>query len=448
MTSVSSSDSRKRQRALDSRGLFGDQMGSTLSIPSDSPKDISDPKLDEFDDGDDGDGRASRHRKRSRSRSRSRSKSRSPLRKRATPGVPDGPSANVCMVKKSGVGTIRGWMKHGIESKQEVVTLRSSYKPSFEGSFELMAPELDPSMVRKWLRNIGDTSEKPKLKDFWEKNLLTLHREIKDVFEPLIYLLNSVTESNEAHLPAQTATRLLGHVFAHMTQMRRFNAMRHVAPKFSSMVMDPLLFSSREHRYLFGEKFITALDKEAEMDSKMDKIGRYGGHSSSRKGNYSNRKGDQQSSGSRSNNYSSNNNKDGANWNWGKQQPQKPKGKQRHGSYQNNKYVKFSSSVSDDSFVGGRLSLFIDTWRVLTDDRWVLDIIEYGYKIEFHNPPVQDKWPSEILLDVEKSAICDAEVKALSAKAQLLLLRMVVVLLATFLSSRKRLKANLGLFSI
>jgi hypothetical protein len=124
-----------------------------------------------------------------------------------------------------------------------------------------------------------------------------------------------------------------------MTQMRRFNAMRHVAPKFSSMVMDPLLFSSREHRYLFGEKFITALDKEAELDSKMDKIGRYGGHSSSRKGNYSNRKGDQQSSGSRSNNYSNNysnnNNKGGANWNWGKQQPQKPKVKQQHGSYQN-----------------------------------------------------------------------------------------------------------------
>jgi hypothetical protein len=41
------------------------------------------------------------------------------------------------MVKKSGVGTIRGWMKHGIESKQEVVILRSSYKPSFEGSFSL-----------------------------------------------------------------------------------------------------------------------------------------------------------------------------------------------------------------------------------------------------------------------------------------------------------------------
>ena len=115
----------------------------------------------------------------------------------------------------------------------------------------------------------------------------------------------------------------------------------------------------------------------------MEKIGRYGGHSSSRKGNYSIRKGDQQSSGSRSNNYSNNNNKGGANWNWGKQQPQQPKGMQQHVSYQNSKYVKFSSSVSDDSFVGGRLSLFINAWRALTDDRWVLDIIEYGYKINF-----------------------------------------------------------------
>jgi len=34
-----------------------------------------------------------------------------------------------------------------------------------------MTPELDSSVVSKWLRNIGDTSEKPKLKDFWEKNL-------------------------------------------------------------------------------------------------------------------------------------------------------------------------------------------------------------------------------------------------------------------------------------
>ena len=47
MTSVPSSDSRKRQRALDSRGLFGYHKGQTLSFPSVSPNHVSDPKLGE-----------------------------------------------------------------------------------------------------------------------------------------------------------------------------------------------------------------------------------------------------------------------------------------------------------------------------------------------------------------------------------------------------------------
>ena len=57
---------------------------------------------------------------------------------------------------------------------------------------ELMAPELDPSMIRKWLRNVVVISDKPKLKDFWEKQLVSLQRELKDVFELLIFLLGSV----------------------------------------------------------------------------------------------------------------------------------------------------------------------------------------------------------------------------------------------------------------
>ena len=90
--------------------------------------------------------------------------------------------------------------------------------------------------------------------------------------------------------------------------------MRHVAPKFFNMVVDSLLFSSREHRYLFGEKFIAALEKEVEMDSKMNKIGRYGGLSSGHKFNYSNREGDRQGGGYRNSNFSK---KGGDNWNWG-----------------------------------------------------------------------------------------------------------------------------------
>lgn len=178
-------------------------------------------------------------------------------------------------------------MKHGSPNPNKNMLLSALPMPSFEGSFELMAPELDPLMVRKWLSNIGDSSEKPKLKDFWEKNLLPYSGKLK-MFLRLLFIWWFV-DSNDAHLPAQTATRLLGHFFAHMTQMWRFNAMRHVVPKFSSMVVDPLPFSSREHHCLFREKFIFALDKEAEMDFKVDKIELYDGHSSSRKGNYSHR---------------------------------------------------------------------------------------------------------------------------------------------------------------
>jgi hypothetical protein len=117
------------------------------------------------------------------------------------------------MVKRSTVRELRDWMKNGIDSKSENLTLHNSYKPSFEGNFELMAPELDPSMVRKWLCNIGDTSAMPKIKDFREKNLLSIQRELKDFFKPLIHLLCSVPEGHDAELPIRTATRLLAMSF-------------------------------------------------------------------------------------------------------------------------------------------------------------------------------------------------------------------------------------------
>jgi hypothetical protein len=47
MASVSSTDSWKRQRALNSRGLFGDPMGQTLSIPSITPSDVIDQNVDD-----------------------------------------------------------------------------------------------------------------------------------------------------------------------------------------------------------------------------------------------------------------------------------------------------------------------------------------------------------------------------------------------------------------
>ena len=174
-----------------------------------------------------------------------------------------------------------GWRKVLNPSKK--AWLCSSYKPVFEGDFELMAPQFDPpSMIRKWLRNVGDTSDKPKLKDFWEKQLVSLQRELKDVFELLIFLLGSV----------------------HPTKTRRCRW-----PELLCWIIKLALI------------LIT------------------------------------------------------------------------------NKYVEIfcflPSSIGNIPHIGGRPSLFYETWQSVKDDQWILNIIKSGYRIEFTHPPFQVKSPSE-----------------------------------------------------
>lgn len=331
MFSVSSSDSHKHQRALDSlvfRG--GSSRGNTLSI---NYLDLASPmaSVGGRADRDDRDIRGSRanrddqdshsHPSRrtspspSTSRKRSRSKSGSSsvllasrVRKETTS---DGESANVCMVKRSNVHELRGWMKNCMDSKSENFTLRCSYKQSFEGNFESMLPELDPALVRKWLRNIGDTSDNPKIKDFWEKNLFFIQRKLKDVFEPLIYLLCSVPEGHDAELCIRTVTRLLGHVFP---TSPKYVVQTLFATWPQSFPIRWLILYCSLHETIvisLGKKFISAMDKEVDIDAKMNKIGRLGGHHSSRRGNAFSRKGDCHSGGGTSNHPK-------PNWNWGK----------------------------------------------------------------------------------------------------------------------------------
>ena len=420
-SSPSSSESTKRRRAL--RSMSGDTLTvdlgenivNTLELPPGIPNST------------DSHGTKKNKKKRHRSRdssssdsdsgtsSSSRSHDRKKSRKDGTDsGGFDEPS-NVAMLPRSRVRDLRRWMKEGIESKTEGNTLRSAYVPKFEGDFELMAPLLDPSMARKWLRNLGESSDRAKLKDFWEKQLLSLQREVKDAFQPLAYMLGVMPENSDAEMPVQTAIRLLGHVFSRITKMRRSNAMRHCAPKFSTMLIDNRLFSSRDYRNLFGNKFIDALEKEAIADAKMDQIGRYGGPSNSRGGNTHFRKGGFNSG-------SGANFKSNGNWNFNKPHSSnrnKSGGQQFTGASNNNKYVSnFLPPVSsvDSSIVGGRLSLFSNAWHAFTDDPWILNIIDYGYSIEFTHPPVQKLIPPEVIMDKEKTAICNSEVESLKKK--------------------------------
>ncbi|EFX77785.1 hypothetical protein DAPPUDRAFT_105707 [Daphnia pulex] len=408
-SSPSSSESTKRRRAL--RSMSGDTL--TVDLGENS---VNTPELPpDIPNSTDSHGAKKNKKKRRRSRdsspsdsgsgssSSSRSHDRKKSRKDGTDsGGFDEPS-NVAMLPRS----------RALNPKPKGNTLRSAYIPKFEGDFELMAPLLDPSMARKWLRNLGESSDRAKLKDFWEKQLLSLQREVKDAFQPLAYMLGVMPKNSDAEMPVQTAIRLLGHVFSRITKMRRSNSMRHCAPKFSTMLIDNRLFSSRDYRNLFGNKFIDALEKEAIADAKMDQIGRYGGPSNSRGGNTHFRKGG-------SNSGSGANFKSNGNWNFNKPHSSnrnKSGGQQFTGA--SNKYVSnFLPPVSsvDSSIVGGRLSLFSNAWQVFTDDPWILNIIEYGYSIEFTHPHVQKLIPPEVIMDKEKTSICNSEVESLKKK--------------------------------
>lgn len=106
------------------------------------------------------------------------------------------------------------------------------------------------------------------------------------------------------------------YLFTHMNKMRRFNTIRHVAPEFSSMVVDLMVFLPEKTAISFEKNLLSELLQEVEMDFKMVKNGLCGSHSSSRKGNYSHIKGDQRGDGPCTiKNSSNNHSKGGANWN-------------------------------------------------------------------------------------------------------------------------------------
>ena len=61
------------------------------------------------------------------------------------------------------------------------------------------------------------------------------------------------------------------------------------------------------------------------------------------------------------------------------------------------------------SFVAGRLRFFLDFWKTLTFDRFILEIIE-GVKIPFDSFPAQLWQPREINCSVEEKTCIDAEI--------------------------------------
>jgi hypothetical protein len=66
--------------------------------------------------------------------------------------------------------------------------------------------------------------------------------------------------------------------------------------------------------------------------------------------------------------------------------------------------------------VGGRVLHFAKMWETVTDDRWVLDSVSNGVKLDFVETPNQTKLPRPITMSKEMASVCDQEVKDLLEK--------------------------------
>ncbi|EFX70020.1 hypothetical protein DAPPUDRAFT_328557 [Daphnia pulex] len=202
---------------------------------------------------------------------RSHSRSRSPLRR-----PPVEPSAETFVVSESKTRLLRKWMVQGIP-KSECKSLRHAYAPSFDGDFDLLCPKLDETMVRYWKQAIGK-DWRSNLNDFQEKSWQSVQYQVLDSFRPLLQTWNQLPVGSPFLKNMEDSLKLLGAAFAGISKLRRANAMRHVAPDLLPLLKDDRMFSSREFERLFGEKFLTAMVKDADDFEKVKKFaGRSGG---------------------------------------------------------------------------------------------------------------------------------------------------------------------------
>ena len=65
--------------------------------------------------------------------------------------------------------------------------------------------------------------------------------------------------------------------------------------------------------------------------------------------------------------------------------------------------------------VARRLNHFVNNWKVITTDKWILDYVQ-GFQIPFSSLPSQEHWPNPPISSTEQSSLILAEVNALLEK--------------------------------
>ncbi|KAK4024173.1 hypothetical protein OUZ56_009560 [Daphnia magna] len=283
----------------------------------------------------------------------------------------------------------RDWMTSSL-SAPEARSLRDSFIPKFSNtSFDLVCPQVDSSFSRRFKEL--KTPEMAKA-EATERSLKAEQYKILDVARPLLFLREEIAASAELKdsplaEAAETALRLWGHTFHNVTVSRRENLLRVSDPKFLSLLKEPNRLKPRECASLFGRRFIRNMVKEATDDQTLRSISRMGGsHSSSsryRAGNSgyrgasNSRRGGGFGHGGHSGNYDTSANTFN-------------RSRGNHSSFRSENLLCAVSPLDSPPIVGGRLRHFVESWKTLSKDPWILQSISQGVKLDF--------WPAHIKL--------------------------------------------------
>jgi hypothetical protein len=94
-------------------------------------------------------------------------------------------------------------------------------------------------------------------------------------------------------------------------------------------------------------------------------------------------------------------------------------GAARNNTFNNNRYVSDLSVplvILDSVIVGARLCHYVEFWKSLSKDPWILSSVKEGVKIDFISPPFQTVAGRNMKMGKIQSEICDREVKSLLEK--------------------------------
>ncbi|XP_045034660.1 uncharacterized protein LOC116925902 [Daphnia magna] len=313
---------------------------------------------------------------------------------------------------------LSNWLTKGVSTDESKAISKRTPLEFADKEFSLKPPKLDGYMYRR-------AKDKGKLKavNASEEALITTQLKIMDIGAPLIDLYTRILSLGEGETErkaqdlVQDALRQWSRAYHHVTRQRRRSVVGLVEPSFDFLTADPDAFApGKEAReLLFTGKFLESMLKEASQDATLARTSRTKTSFRSR-GNGS---ADHFQSASRHpfvlrprktreqlpQRTASERGRPAGASSW-------LRGGQRYVFIPHCMSPKYPS----EEHVGARLIAFAGRWKGITDDRWILESVAHGVKLDFVSSPTQDKIPSPVIMSREMIAVGDKEVGDLVRK--------------------------------